>query len=76
MFAFSKAPYDIEPFSFSSPNNSNSYLFESNKAPFKTTNGFLDLKEFLCIFLAINSLPDPEGPLIKTLLSVTDIFLT
>ena len=25
LFAFSKAPYDIDPFSFSSPNNSNSY---------------------------------------------------
>ncbi len=26
LFAFSRAPYEIDPFSFSSPNNSNSYL--------------------------------------------------
>jgi hypothetical protein len=62
LFAFSSAPYDIDPFSFSSPNNSSSYLFESSKAPFKTINGFLFLDEFLCIFLATNSLPEPDGP--------------
>ena len=75
LLAFSSAPYEIEPFSFSSPNNSNSYLLISSKAPFKTINGFLFLADALWIFLAINSFPDPEGPLINTLLSVTDIFL-
>ena len=64
----------MEPLSFSSPNNSNSYLFASSKAPFKITKGFFSLFDFLWIFLAINSLPDPEGPFIKTLLSVIDIF--
>ena len=37
-------------------------------------NGFLDLLEFLWIFLAISSFPDPDGPFMKTLLSETDIF--
>ena len=31
--------------------------------------GSLDLAEFLCIFLATNSFPEPVGPEIKTLLS-------
>ena len=64
----------MDPLFFSSPNNSSSYLFESNNAPFKITKGSLFLEEFLCIFLATNSLPDPEGPFMKTLLSVKDIF--
>ena len=37
-------------------------------------NGPFDLLEFLYIFLAINSFPDPVGPLIKTLLSDCDNF--
>ena len=72
-FAFSNAPYDIDPFSFSSPNNSSSYLLESKRAPFKIINGLLFLFEFLWIFLATNSLPDPDGPLISILLSVIEI---
>ena len=36
-------------------------------------NVFLFLGEFLCIFLATNSLPEPDGPHIKTLLSVKEI---
>ena len=64
----------MEPFVFSSPNNSNSYLFASRSAPFNIINGFFFLFELLCIFLAINSLPEPDGPLIKTLLSVIEIF--
>ena len=72
--AFSKAPYDNEPLFFSSPNNSCSYFFTSNNAPFKTTNGLFFLLEDLWIFLAINSLPDPVGPLIKILLSVCESF--
>ena len=45
--AFSSAPYEIEPFSFSSPNNSNSYLFASSNAPFKITKGLVFLFDFL-----------------------------
>ena len=70
---FSKAPYEIDPLFFSSPNNSNSYFFISNKAPFKIINGPVCLLDCLCIFLAISSLPDPVGPFIKTLLSETEI---
>ena len=67
--AFSRAPYEIEPSTFSSPNNSSSYFLASNNAPFKTIKGAFDLVDLLCIFLAINSLPDPVGPLMNTLLS-------
>ena len=47
----------------------------SSRAPFKIMNGFLFLREFLCIFLATNSLPEPDGPQIKTRFSVEEIFL-
>ena len=56
------------------PNSSSSYFSGSKRAPFKTINGFSDLVEFLWIFLATNSLPDPVGPLIKILLSDPDNF--
>ena len=46
----------------------------SNNAPFSITNGDLLLFDILCIFLAINSLPEPVGPKIKTLLSELDNF--
>ena len=65
----SKAPYEIDPLFFSSPNNSSSYFSISSSAPFKTTQGPFCLLDSLFIFLAVNSLPDPVGPLIKTLLS-------
>ena len=71
---FSKAPYEIEPSSFSSPNNSCSYFFTSNKAPFRITKGLFFLLEILCIFRAINSFPDPVGPQMKTLDSVDETF--
>ena len=71
---FSKAPYIIEPLFFSSPNNSSSYFLTSKSAPFKIIKGPLFLFEFLCIFLAINSFPEPVGPLIKTLLSEVESF--
>ena len=74
LFAFSSAPYEIEPLSFSSPNNSNSYLFESSKAPFNITKDWFSLFDFLWIFLATNSFPDPVGPEINTLLSEVDSF--
>ena len=45
--AFSKEPYDIDPLSFSSPNNSNSYFFTSSKAPLRTTKGDLCLLDNL-----------------------------
>ena len=64
----------MDPSLFSSPNNSKSYLSLSSKAPLIITKGLFFLFEFLCIFRAINSLPEPEGPLIKILLSVTEIF--
>ena len=35
-------------------------------------NGSLVLEEFLWIFLATNSFPEPVGPEIKTLLSEVD----
>ena len=72
--AFSKEPYNIEPSFFSSPNNSVSYFFKSNNAPFKIIKGEFFLLDFLCIFLAINSLPEPVGPVINTLLSESDNF--
>ena len=74
LLAFSKAPYEIDPSFFSSPNNSSSYLSLSNRAPFIITKDSFFLFDFLWIFLAINSFPDPEGPLIKILLSVREIF--
>ena len=37
-------------------------ICSSSKAPFKTIKAFLFRAEFLCIFLATNSFPDPEGP--------------
>ena len=64
----------MDPSFFSSPNNSNSYFSDSNSAPFKIIKGPLFLLEFLCIFLAINSLPDPVGPVINTLLSDDENF--
>ena len=67
--AFSKEPYKIEPSLFSSPKSSCSYFLVSKSAPFKMTKGSFFLFEFLWIFLAINSLPDPVGPDIKILLS-------
>ena len=72
--AFSNAPYVMDPSFFSSPNNSSSYFFASNKAPLIITKGPFFLFEFLYIFLDINSFPDPVGPLIKTLLSDWDNF--
>ena len=36
-------------------------------------NGLFFLFDFLCILLAINSFPDPEGPFIIIRLSVIDI---
>ena len=74
LLAFSKAPYKIEPSSFSKPNSSASYFSLSSKAPFKIINALLFLLDFLWIFLATNSLPEPDGPLIITLLSVKEIF--
>ena len=74
LLAFSKAPYEMEPSLFSSPNNSCSYFSESRSAPFRIINGFFSLLEFLWIFLAINSFPEPDGPFIRILLSVKDIF--
>ena len=71
---FSKAPYEIDPLSLSSPNNSNSYFSISNKAPFKIISGPFCRLDSLCIFLAINSLPEPVGPLIKIRLSEIEIF--
>ena len=47
----------------------------SSKAPLQTINGLSLLLEFLCIVLATNSLPDQEGPEIKTLQSDCDILL-
>ena len=47
LFAFSKAPYEIDPLFFSSPNSSNSYLFESYSAPLIIINGSEILLEFL-----------------------------
>ena len=67
-------PFIIEPSFFSSPNNSSSYFLTSKSAPFKIIKGPLSLLEFLCIFLAINSFPEPVGPLIKTLLSEVESF--
>ena len=46
----------------------------SSKAPFKMINGLSFLFDFLCIFLATSSLPEPDGPLMRTRLSVVDIF--
>ena len=40
-----------------------------NSAPFNVTKGPFFLLDSLCIFLAINSFPEPVGPLIKILLS-------
>ena len=43
------------------------------KAPFKTKKGPFFRLDSLCIFLAINSFPEPVGPLIKILLSEIEI---
>ena len=72
--AFSRAPYEIDPLFFSSPNNSSSYFLISSSAPLIIINGPFWRLEALCIFLAINSLPDPTGPLMKILLSEIEIF--
>ena len=73
LVAFSSAPYEIEPLFFSSPNNSSSYFSKSSKAPFITINGPFFRFDSLCIFLEINYLPEPVGPLIKILLSEIEI---
>ena len=57
------------PSSNSSPNNSFSYVFSLSNAALIITNGSFALEEFLCIFLATSSFPEPVGPEINTLLS-------
>ena len=69
LLARSNAPKEIFPSSNSSPKSSFSYVFSFNKAAFIMTKGSLDLVEFLWIFLATNSFPEPVGPEINTLLS-------
>ena len=73
LLALSKAPKDVFP-SSSSPKSSFSYVFSLSNAAFKITKDSFALGEFLCIFLATSSFPDPVGPEIKTLLSDDDSF--
>jgi len=47
-------------------------VFSFNNAALRITNGSLDLDEFLWIFLATSSLPEPVGPDIRILLSEVD----
>ena len=77
MFARSKAPNEIFPSSNSSPKSSFSYVDSLSKAALIMTKGSLNLEEFLWIFLATSSLPEPVGPEIRTLLSeVESLFIT
>ena len=59
----------------SHPNNTCSTLSGDNVAQDATRKGNFFLFECLCINLAINSLPEPEGPVIKILLLLIDILL-
>ena len=58
----------------SQPNKTSSTLSGDKVAHEATVNGKFFLSEFLCIHLAINSLPDPEGPVSRTLLLLKEIF--
>jgi two-component system nitrogen regulation response regulator NtrX len=66
----SNKPFVVVNGALLDPKSSSSYFSGSNKAPLTTTKGLFDLDDCLWICLATNSLPDPAGPEINTLLSV------